>query len=71
MSRRGRPPTVRTEENDTFSVKVAGQDYKFRKGGDGRLRSLGTPERTEEFDYARTRVADYLSKESQVVSESE
>lgn len=54
-SRRGRPPQVEATD-DTYSVKVKGTTYQFRKGSDGRLRALGTPVRDEEFAYAREQV---------------
>lgn len=53
--RRGRPPKVKEQGSD-YSVTVKGKTYEFRKGEDGRLRTLGAPERDEDYNYARVQV---------------
>lgn len=60
MSRRGRPPKV-VEAGNNFSVKVKGAQYEFRQGEDGKLRALGTPERNEDFAYAKEQVERVLN----------
>ncbi len=55
QSRRGRPPKVVVNDTD-YAVTVKKQTYQFRKGSDGRIRALGTPERSEDFEYAKAQV---------------
>lgn len=54
--RRGRPPRVTDHGDGAYEVTVKGRTYGFRRGGDGRLRPLGTPTRDEDYDYARQQV---------------
>lgn len=65
MGRRGRPPKVEVN-GDERTIKVKGQTFKFRHGSDGRLRALGAPERTEDFEYARQLVAQYTPEEGTI-----
>ena len=56
-SRRGRPPKVVTTAAGDLSVEVRGARYDFRRGEDGRLRALGTPDReSADYAYAKERV---------------
>lgn len=61
-TRAGRPPRVYVDGNEA-SVVVKGQKFSFRKGEDGRLRALGNPERTEDFEYARNKVESAISQQ--------
>lgn len=60
--RRGRRPNVSTN-GDSYSVRVKGQDFSFRAGGDGKLRALGTPDRSsEDFAFAKELVSKTIQE---------
>lgn len=64
IRRRGRPPQVQTTGEGEFTVKVRGQKFTFRQGGDGKVRALGNPERNEDYAFAREQVTRHIATAS-------